>query len=166
MRILDQGRTITAPVDYEGILKMEGASGLPLASTFKCQFSPDSVVIQITEPMAGTASCQGLKREKPPLYRRETAAAAAAAAAGCADKRSPRLKRETINAIVLELEGVLCQTSGSGKFAAFRRASRAGAAGNESLGQATNRYVLVYRSTYIQVAQTIIYSVCTCMNFS
>jgi hypothetical protein len=28
MRILDQGSTIPAPVDYEGILKMEGASGL------------------------------------------------------------------------------------------------------------------------------------------
>ncbi len=25
-------RTITAPVDYEGILKMQGASGLPLSS--------------------------------------------------------------------------------------------------------------------------------------
>jgi hypothetical protein len=33
--ILDQGRTITAPFDYEGILKMEGASGLPLKVTFK-----------------------------------------------------------------------------------------------------------------------------------
>jgi hypothetical protein len=33
MRILDQGRTITALVDYEGILKMVGARGLPLAST-------------------------------------------------------------------------------------------------------------------------------------
>ncbi len=28
MRILDQGSTIPAPVDYDGILKMEGASGL------------------------------------------------------------------------------------------------------------------------------------------
>ncbi len=28
MRILDQGRTIPAPVDYEGILKMEGTRGL------------------------------------------------------------------------------------------------------------------------------------------
>ena len=35
MRILDQGSTIPAPVDYEGILKMEGASGLHGASTFK-----------------------------------------------------------------------------------------------------------------------------------
>ena len=51
MRILDQGRTITAPVDYEGILKMVGTSGLPLASTvtFKCRLRPDSVVVQITE---------------------------------------------------------------------------------------------------------------------
>jgi hypothetical protein len=34
---------------------------------------------------------------------------------------------------VLELEGVLCHTSGSGKFAAFKfsRASRAGAAANQ-----------------------------------
>ncbi len=85
MCILDQGRTITAPVEYEGILKMEGASGLPLASTFKCRFSSDSVVVQITEPLAGTASCQGLKGAKPPLDRRETAAAAA----GCADKPAP-----------------------------------------------------------------------------
>jgi hypothetical protein len=56
MRILDQGRTITAPVDYEGILKMEGASDLPLASTvtFKCRFRPDSVVVQITEPLAAS----------------------------------------------------------------------------------------------------------------
>jgi hypothetical protein len=28
MRILDQDSTIPAPVDYDGILKMEGASGL------------------------------------------------------------------------------------------------------------------------------------------
>jgi hypothetical protein len=28
MRILDQGSTIPASVDYEGIIKMEGASGL------------------------------------------------------------------------------------------------------------------------------------------
>ena len=63
MRILDQGRAITAPVDYEGILKMVGASGLPLASTvtFKCRLRPDSVVVQITEPLAGAASCQGLR---------------------------------------------------------------------------------------------------------
>ena len=98
MRILDQGRTITAPVDYEGILKMEGASGLPLASTVTFHFrlrpdSPDSVVVQITEPLAGTASCQGLKGGKPPLDRRETAAAAAAAAGGCADKLAPALAR-------------------------------------------------------------------------
>jgi hypothetical protein len=87
MRILDQGRTITAPADYEGILKMVGASSLPLASTVtftvKCRLRPDSFVIQITEPLAGTASCQGLKGGKPPLDRKETAAAAAAAAGGC-----------------------------------------------------------------------------------
>jgi hypothetical protein len=58
----------------------------------------------------------------------------------------------------------LCHTSGSSKLAAFGRASRAGAAGNESLGHAANRYVLVCRSTYI--AQTIIYRVCTCIYFS
>ncbi len=43
-------------------------------------------VVQITEPLAGTASCQGLKGGKPPLDRSETAAAAAAASGGCADK--------------------------------------------------------------------------------
>jgi hypothetical protein len=140
MRILDQGRTITAPVDYEGILKTVGTSCLPLALTvtFKCRLRPDSVVVQITEPLAGTASCQGLKGGKPPLDSRETAAAAAAAAGGCADKPAParargggRLKREIIYTIVIELEGVLCKTSGCGKFAAFRRASLAGAAGNK-----------------------------------
>ncbi len=62
MRILDQSRTIRAPVDYEGILKMEDASGLiPLASTLKFQFRPDNVVVQITESLAGAASCQVLK---------------------------------------------------------------------------------------------------------
>jgi hypothetical protein len=47
MCILNQGRTITAPVDYEGILKMVGANGLPLASTvtFKCRLRPDGVVV-------------------------------------------------------------------------------------------------------------------------
>ena len=65
---------------------MEGASGLPLASTFKCRFFPDNVVVQITEQLAGAASCQGLKGGKPPLTRRATAAAVATAAAGCADK--------------------------------------------------------------------------------
>jgi hypothetical protein len=98
MCILDQGRTIAAPVDYEGILKMEGASALPLASTFKCQFRPDSVVVQINEQLAGNASWQAmpaakaLKGGNPPLARwdsRETAAAAAAAAAGCANKPAP-----------------------------------------------------------------------------
>jgi hypothetical protein len=28
MRILDQDSTIPAPIDYEGVLKMEGTSGL------------------------------------------------------------------------------------------------------------------------------------------
>ncbi len=61
MRKLDQGRTIPAPVDYEGILKMEGASGLiPLESTLKFQFRPDNVVVLITESLAGAASCQVL----------------------------------------------------------------------------------------------------------
>ena len=66
MRILDQGRTIPAPapVDYEGFLKMEGTSGLhgrhlPFASKF--EFRQDIVVVQITEPLAGAASCQGLR---------------------------------------------------------------------------------------------------------
>ena len=59
MRILYQGRTVTALVDYWGILEMvKGTSGLPLASTLKCLFCPDNVVIQITEPLAraGAAS--------------------------------------------------------------------------------------------------------------
>jgi hypothetical protein len=74
---------------------MEGASGLPLALTFKCRFRPDdvTVVVQITEQLAGAASCQGLKGGKSPLACRATAAAAAtaatAAAAGCADKPAP-----------------------------------------------------------------------------
>ncbi len=75
--------------------------------------------------------------------------------------------RETIHTIVLELECVLCQTSGRDKFAAFRQTSRAGAAGNKSLGQTIYRYILVYRSTYI--AQTIINSgiiVCTRIYFT
>ncbi len=68
---------------------MQGASGLPLASTFKCRFLPDNVVVQITEPLAGAASYQGQKGEKPPLARWATTAVAAAAAAGCADKPAP-----------------------------------------------------------------------------
>ncbi len=58
---------------------------------FQVQIPPrqDSAVVQITEQLAGTASCQGLKGGKPPLDRRETAAAAAAAAAGFADKPAP-----------------------------------------------------------------------------
>jgi hypothetical protein len=87
---------------------MQGASGLPLASTFKRRFRPDNAVVQITEQLAGAASYQGPKGGKPPLARWATAAvaaaAAAAAAAGCADKPAPargaprggskRLKRE------------------------------------------------------------------------
>ena len=69
MHILNQGRTMMfnhhCTVDYEGILKMEGIRGLPLASTFKCRFRPDNVVVQITEPLAGAASCQGLKGGSP-----------------------------------------------------------------------------------------------------
>ncbi len=85
------------------------------------------------------------------------------AAQGCSPVNS-----EIINTIVLELECVLCQTSGRCKFAAFRRASQAGAAGNKSLelSKTIYRYILVYRSTYS--AQTIIYSgiiVCTCIYF-
>jgi hypothetical protein len=68
---------------------MEGASALPLASTFKCLFRPDNVVVQITEPMAGTASCQGLKGGKPPLAHRATATAAATAPAA-----ARRLRRQ------------------------------------------------------------------------
>jgi hypothetical protein len=48
-------------------------------------------------------------------------------------------------------------TSGSGRFAAFRRASRAGAAGNESIGQITSVYILEYTLIYLQ--QTSIYTV-------
>ena len=72
---------------------MQGARGLPLASTFKCRFRPDNVVasVQITEPLAGAASYQGQKGGKPPLARWATAAVtvAAAAASGCADKLAP-----------------------------------------------------------------------------
>jgi len=68
MRILDQGSSIPAPVDYEGILKMEGASGLQStdstqASTFKFRFRPDNVVVQIIDPLVGAASCQDLRGE-------------------------------------------------------------------------------------------------------
>ena len=68
MRILDQGSTIPAPVDYDGILKMEGASGLQStdstqASTFKFRFRPDNVVVQIIDPLVGAASCQDLRGE-------------------------------------------------------------------------------------------------------
>jgi hypothetical protein len=68
MRILDQGSTIPAPVDYEGILKMEGASGLQStdstqASTFKFRFRPDNVVVQIIDPLVGAASCQDIRGE-------------------------------------------------------------------------------------------------------
>ena len=98
MRILDQGRTIPAPapVDYEGFLKMEGTSGLhgrPLPYAFKFEFRQDIVVVQITEPLAGAASCQGLRggsrrwlAGRPPLQPplRQPAAAAAAPTAAAA----------------------------------------------------------------------------------
>ena len=114
MRILDQGSTIPAPVDYEGILKMEGASGLQStdstqASTFKFRFRPDNVDVQIIDPLVGAASCQGL-RGKALLARRATAAVAVAAAAG-RPGRCGRQEREgsenpmIVNMmIVLELE--------------------------------------------------------------
>ncbi len=55
--ILDSDRTIAAPVDYEGILKIQGASGLSLAITFKCKFvAPNNVAIEITELLAGAAA--------------------------------------------------------------------------------------------------------------
>jgi hypothetical protein len=66
--ILGQGSTIPAPVDYEGIVKLEGACGLQStdstqASTFKFRFRPDNVVVQIIDPLVGAASCQGLRGE-------------------------------------------------------------------------------------------------------
>ncbi len=68
----------------------------------------------------------------------DAAGAAAPAAAAAAPPPPPKTrggggatpKCRTINTIVLELECVLCETSGRGEFAAFGRASRAGAAGN------------------------------------
>ena len=68
MRIIDQGSTIPAPVDYDGILKMEGASGLQStdstqASTFKFWFRPDNVDVQIIDQLVGAASCQDLRGE-------------------------------------------------------------------------------------------------------
>ena len=68
-RILDQGSTIPAPVDYEGIVKLEGACGLQALhrrqqwSTLKFRFRPDNVVVQIFDPLVGAASCQGLRGE-------------------------------------------------------------------------------------------------------
>jgi hydroxyethylthiazole kinase-like sugar kinase family protein len=46
MHILDQGRTITAPVDYEGILKMEGASCLPAAAAAAAAAVPVTAPVQ------------------------------------------------------------------------------------------------------------------------
>ena len=43
----------------------------------------------------------------------------------------------------------LCQNNDNSKLAAFMLASRAGAAGNESLGQIIYRYIKVYRPIYI-----------------
>ena len=51
----------------------------------------------------------------------------------------------------------LVLTSGSGRFAAFRQASRAGAAGNESIGQIIRMYILEYAMIYR--LQTAIYIV-------
>jgi hypothetical protein len=51
----------------------------------------------------------------------------------------------------------LVWTSGSGRFAAFRRASRAGAAGNKLIGQIKNMYIQEY--TMIYRPQTSIYIV-------
>ncbi len=81
MRILDQGSTIPAPIDYEGILKMEGTSSLQTLHMRQLSNS-DSVVVQIIDPLVGAASCQGLGNLKAPLARRATAAVAVAAAAG------------------------------------------------------------------------------------
>ena len=60
-------RTMYAPVDNDGILNLEGSSGLPMATTtlakrefgndFTCKrefVAPDNVAIKITEPLAGT----------------------------------------------------------------------------------------------------------------
>jgi hypothetical protein len=144
---------------YEGIVKMEGASGINKKVAYKHPIKRISLEIQYPPPPAHDADSEAAPA---------AAGVAAPDAAGAARKSrrggGESQKCKTINRIVLELECVLCETSGSCKFAAFGRASRAGAAGNESLGQATYRYVLVYRSTYI--AQTIVYSVCTCMYFS
>ncbi len=103
--------------------------GLLLASlanfNLKCRFRPDSVVVQITEPLAGTASFQLARPKggKPLLdHRRETAAAvrqqlrprppAALTSRHRRARGGERLKRKTIvYTIVLELEGVLCQTA-------------------------------------------------------
>ena len=48
------------------LLPSTTASGLPLASIFKCWFRPDNVVVQITEQLAGAASCQCLKGGNTP----------------------------------------------------------------------------------------------------
>ena len=147
--------TITAPIDYEGILKMEGASALPLASTFKCWFLPDNVVVQITEPMAGAASCQGLKEGKPPalLARRATAVAAATAPAAARRLRGQAGTgargpgggggwRETIKPWMNThyCAWTWVQTSGSGKICSFRAGQPGGCSRKRIIG-----------STYMQV---------------
>jgi hypothetical protein len=50
--ILDHDRTTAAPVDYEGFLKIEGASSLPLARSLRVRH-PEKVTIEITvtEPL-------------------------------------------------------------------------------------------------------------------
>ena len=94
-RILNQGRTIPAPVDYKVIFKMEVASTVypwcQVLSNFQCRFRPDNVVVQITQPLGGAASCQGVKGGKTLLAltasqgdRRWPAAADLAAAVAAA----------------------------------------------------------------------------------
>ncbi len=60
-RILDRNRTVVAPVDYQGILKMEGTSGLspgalPLATKFKCKSVVHATSLSRSEPLARAAS--------------------------------------------------------------------------------------------------------------
>jgi hypothetical protein len=152
---------------YEGIVKMEGASGINKKVAYKRPIKRISLeIIQDPPPPAHDADSEAAPAAAGAAAPDAAGAAAPAAAAAAAPppRKSRRgggesQKCKTINTIqvVLELECVFCETSlsGSGKYAAFgqARARRAGAAGNESLGQATYRYasvrVLVYRSTYI-----------------
>ncbi len=55
--ILDRDRTVVAPVEYQGILKMEGTRGdLPLATTFKCKFVAQTTSLSSSEPLVRAAS--------------------------------------------------------------------------------------------------------------